>query len=206
MECSIMSALTPVYTMLIAAVAVREPITTKKVTGVALSLAGVMYLILTGMQGGPAGSGISLVGTLLMCANTLSFAMYLGIFRPVIERYTVVTFMKWIFLFSTLMSLPIALPEVLKAPWAEMPSQWLMELGYLVVMATFVAYFLIPLGQKHIRPTVVSMYSYAQPIVAIGISIWMGLEQLTVVKVAAAALVFGGVWIVSRSRSAKDKK
>lgn len=206
MECSIMSALTPVYTMLVAAVAVREPITWKKASGVGLSLAGVLYLILTGMQGGFSTSATSLKGLLLMCGNALFFAMYLGIFRPVIERYSVVTFMKWIFLFSTLMALPIALPELLRADLAAMPAQWLWELAYLVVMATFVAYFLIPLGQKHIRPTVVSLYSYAQPIVAIGISICAGLERLTMVKVVATIMVFTGVAIVSRSRAATPRR
>lgn len=202
MESSIMSSLTPVYTMLVAAVAVREPLTWKKAAGVALSLGGVLYLIITGMQGGAASGDVSVWGLLLMCGNALFFAMYLGIFRPVIERYTVVTFMKWIFLFSTLMSLPLAAPDLARAPLSRFPALWLWELAYLVVMATFVAYFLIPLAQKHVRPTVVSLYSYAQPLVAIGISIWAGLERLTVVKVMAAAMVFVGVWVVSRSRAA----
>ncbi|MDE6309319.1 MAG: DMT family transporter, partial [Muribaculaceae bacterium] len=46
MESSIMSSLTPIYTMFVAAVAVREPITVKKAAGVLLSLSGVLYLIL----------------------------------------------------------------------------------------------------------------------------------------------------------------
>lgn len=75
------------------------------------------------------------------------------------------------------------------------------ELGYLIVFATFISYFLIPLGQKTIRPTLVSMYSYIQPIIATVISIIIGMDILTWQKILAAAMVFAGVFIVSRSRS-----
>lgn len=201
MESSIMSSLTPVYTMLIAAVAVHEPITVKKAGGVLLSLAGVLYLIL-GMKTSGATSASSPLGIVLMVGNALFFAMYLGIFRPLIGRYTVVTFMKWIFLFSTIMSAPFAVSEVAGVDFTAIPANWLWEMAYLIVMATFVAYFLIPLGQKLIRPTLVSMYSYAQPIIAISISIVIGMDILTAGKVIATLVVFLGVLIVSRSRSA----
>lgn len=202
MESSIMSSMSPIYTMFIAAYALHEPITWRKASGVALSFAGIIYLILTGISGGGEMSG-NIWGLILMVGNALFFSLYLGIFRPLIERYSVVTFMKWIFLFSTLMSLPFAICEVLSVDYASLPAEWLWELAYLIVLATFVAYFLIPLGQKYIRPTLVSMYSYVQPIVAIGISICIGMETLTVAKIVATIMVFAGVYIVSLSRAAK---
>lgn len=75
------------------------------------------------------------------------------------------------------------------------------ELGFLIVFATFISYFLIPIGQKIIRPTLVSMYSYIQPIIATIISIIIGMDILTWQKILAAAMVFAGVFIVSRSRT-----
>lgn len=205
MESSIMSSLSPVYTMLIAAVAVREPITVKKAAGVILSLAGILYLILGMNTSDPAASS-SPWGIILMVGNALFFSMYLGIFRPVIERYSVITFMKWIFLFSTIMSAPFAAGEIISVDIAAIPSRWLWELAFLIVFATFIAYFLIPLGQKLIRPTLVSMYSYAQPIIAIAISIAIGMDTLTVGKIIATIIVFTGVFIVSRSPSARSKR
>lgn len=203
MESSIMSSLTPIYTMFVAAVAVREPITVKKAGGVLLSLCGVLYLIL-GMKTTGGVQQSSPIGIALMVGNALFFAMYLGIFRPLIERYSVVTFMKWIFLFSTVMSAPFAFEEVISLDYSALPSRWLWELSYLIVLATFVAYYLIPLGQKLIRPTLVSMYSYAQPIIAISISIAVGMDRLTIGRVIATLVVFAGVVIVSRSRSAAN--
>ncbi len=203
MHCSILSALTPVYTMFIAAIVLKEPLSWQKAGGVLLSLSGVLFLIFNNASsGGVAESKLS--GIMLMFLNGLSFALYLGIFRPVIAKYSVVTFMKWIFLFSSLMSLPFSFREVIHIQWTTIPSAQLWELGFLIICATFVAYFLIPLGQKRIRPTLVSMYSYCQPIIATVISIIIGMDILTWQKVLAAALVFSGVFIVSRSRSAKS--
>ena len=85
--------------------------------------------------------------------------------------------------------------------WNIIPKVQLWELSYLIVCATFISYFLIPFGQRRIRPTLVSMYSYIQPIVAIGISIIIGMETFTWQKVLAAIMVFIGVIIVSQSKS-----
>lgn len=202
MHCSILSAMSPIYTMFIAAIVLKEPLTWKKGGGVLLSLCGIIFLILNNAGTGGV-SESSLRGLLLMFLNSLSFSLYLGIFRPLIDKYSVVTFMKWIFLFSTLMSLPFTFREVLGFGWTRIPSAQLWELGYLVVFATFVSYFLIPFGQKRIRPTLVSMYSYVQPIIATIISICIGMDQLTWQKVLAAFMVFAGVFVVSRSKAKK---
>ena len=89
-----------------------------------------------------------------------------------------------------------------------MPSKYLLELGYIIVFSTFTAYFLIPVGQKTLRPTVISLYGYLQPIIATVMSIIMGMDHLTWQKVLAAALVFTGVILVNKSRAAdaKDKR
>ena len=82
-----------------------------------------------------------------------------------------------------------------------MPSKYLLELVYIIVFSTFIAYFLIPVGQKVLRPTVISQYGYLQPIIATVMSIAMGMDSLNWQKVLAAILVFTGVVLVNRSRA-----
>ena len=187
--------------MFIAAIVLKEPLSWQKAGGVALSLCGILFLILNNASGSSGITESTLSGIFLMFLNSLSFSLYLGIFKPVIAKYSVVTFMKWIFLFSALMSLPLSFREVFSFGWTQIPTEQMWELGYLIVFATFMSYFLIPFGQKRIRPTLVSMYSYIQPIIATVISVIIGMDMLTWQKVLAAALVFGGVIVVSRSRS-----
>ena len=202
MDCSILTAMSPIYTMAIAAIAIKEPISWQKAAGVAVSFAGIIYLIVS-KTGNPGGaSETTMFGIFMIVLHSLRFSMYLGIFKPLIGKYHVVTFMKWIFLFAFAVSVPFAGKEIITLDWTSIPRIQLAELAYLVVCATFITYFLIPVGQKRIRPTLVSMYSYVQPIIAIVISICIGMDSLTWQKVAAAVMVFGGVIIVSYSRSA----
>lgn len=205
MDCSIVASMSPVYTMFIAAFALKEPITWRKAGGVAMSLIGIIFLILNSVGMGGNERTTNLTGILLMIANSFCFALYLGIFKPVIAKYSVITFMKWIFLFSTCLSLPLSASEIITINYFSLPSELLWELAFLIFCSTFMTYFLIPIGQQRIRPTLVSMYSYVQPIIAIAISIWIGMDSLSWQKVLAAATVFGGVILVSYSRGAKQK-
>ena len=203
MDCSIVSSLSPIYTMFIAAYALKEPITLRKAGGVAISFLGVIYLILNSATSTGSTIQTSWIGILLMIANSLCFALYLGLFKPVITKYSVITFMKWIFLFASAFSLPLAAHELATFDYNLLSGIYLSELAFLIICSTFITYFLIPLGQKRIRPTLVSMYSYVQPIIAISVSIWVGMDTLSWQKILAAGMVFGGVLLVNYSRSAK---
>lgn len=200
MDCSIITSLSPIYTMFIAAYALKEPLSTQKIGGVVLSLCGIIYLILNSVTSSATVIETTPVGVLLMIGNSLCFSLYLGIFKPTIAKYSVVTFMKWTFLFASLLSLPFSVKELFTIDYAALPTSFITELAFLVICATFITYFLIPVGQKILRPTLVSMYSYVQPIIAIVVSIYVGMDTLSWQKVIAAITVFTGVILVSYSR------
>lgn len=200
MDCSIITSLSPIYTMFIAAYALKEPLSTQKIGGVVLSLCGIIYLILNSVTSSTTVIETTPVGVLLMIGNSLCFSLYLGIFKPTIAKYSVVTFMKWTFLFASLLSLPFSVKELFTIDYAALPTSFITELAFLVICATFITYFLIPVGQKILRPTLVSMYSYVQPIIAIVVSIYVGMDTLSWQKVIAAITVFTGVILVSYSR------
>lgn len=216
-DTSVLGSLTPIMTMFMAAFFLKEPITWKKVLGVAMSFIGVITLIFSSMY--HKGSGISQttpLGIILLFINCTSFALYLGAFRPLISKYSVVTFMKWMFLFTLIISIPFcttdtytfiqsAIASKADSESAELFSSLIWEIGYVVVFATFVAYFLVPIGQKYLRPTLVSMYSYVQPIIAVIISVYLGMDTLSWKKILAIILVFTGVAIVNKSRAASNK-
>jgi drug/metabolite transporter (DMT)-like permease len=200
-DTAILGTLGPVFTMVFAFFFLGEPITGKKAGGVAVSLAGVLFLIFNSVHGGGA-SATTPLGFVMLLLNSISFSLYLGIFRPLIAKYSVVTFMKWSFLFSLALALPFAGKGLVTTDYAAVPPVVLWEIGYLIVFATVIAYFLIPYGQKFIRPTLVSMYNYLSPMVTTVVSIWTGLDTLTWQKVLAAVVIVSGVVLVSRSRAA----
>ena len=201
-DTAIIGTLGPIFTMIFAFFFQKEPITGKKAGGVALSFAGVLFLIFNSVHAGGADQTAPF-GIILLLINSLSFALYLGLFRPLISRYSVVTFMKWMFLVALLISLPFSGRGLLETDYSAITPSLASEIAFLIIFATFVAYFLIPYGQKVLRPTLVSMYTYLQPIWATVISIWSGLDRLTWQKIVATLLVVGGVFLVSRSRAAQ---
>lgn len=204
-DLSVMSTTTPIFTMFVAAIFLKEPITWKKALGVALSFGGILWLILQSTFGGNGASATEPVGIAYCFANYIVFALYLGTCRNLIARYSVVTSMKWMFLVSFVIAVPFALPHLPTTDFAAVPGYVWWEIGFMIIFSTFIAYYLVPVGQKRIRPTLVSMYGYLQPIIAIAVAIWTGMDRLTVTKVVAAVLVFTGVWVVNQSRAAAPK-
>lgn len=202
LDTGILGTLGPIFTMFFAFLFLKEPITLKKATGVALSFAGVLFLIFNSVHADGVASTTPM-GIALLLVNGITFSLYLGAFRPLISRYGVVTFMKWMFLFSLVFSIPFSAHGLMYTDFAALPASICWEIGYLIFFATFVAYFLISYGQKRIRPTLVSMYTYLQPIIAAIIGIWAGMDAITWQKVLSALLIVGGVILVSKSRAAE---
>lgn len=200
-DASILSLLSPIMTMIIAAIVLKDKITRQGIIGLVISFAGVLFLILNTTSVREGADSTSLGGILLMIVNTLSFALYVGIFKPLIQKYNVVTFMKWMFLFSTLFALPFGAKDLVGIDYASMPGSLVSQILFVIIAATFISYFLIPYGQKRIRPMIVCMYSYVQPVIAMAISLAIGLDTLTLPKILATIMVFGGVGIVNFRRS-----
>ena len=196
-DASIMSTLSPIMTLVISAIVIKERITWSGITGIALSLIGVIILIFNCVSIRSGADATSVWGILGMVANTLCFASYVGIFKPLIQKYSVVTFMKWMFLFSSLMALPFSFGAFGASHLEAVPPGVIWHVIYVVVGATFIAYFLIPIGQKRVRPFIVCMYTYVQPVIAMVIALAMGLDTLNALKVLATVLVFTGVGLVN---------
>ncbi len=196
-DASIMSTLSPIMTLIISAIVINERITWSGVTGIILSLVGVLILIFNCVSIRSGADSTSIWGIVGMLVNTLSFATYVGVFKPLIQKYSVVTFMKWMFLFSSLMALPFSFSAFGASDLAAVPMNVMWQVIYVVVGATFISYFLIPVAQKRLRPVVVCMYTYVQPVIAMVIALAMGLDHLSLLKVLASVLVFTGVGLVN---------
>ncbi len=196
-DTSILGTLSPIMTLLISALIGGDRITWSGGAGVALSLAGVLILVFNCVSIGSGADATSFAGIAGMLVNTLSFAMYVGAFKPVIQKYSVVTFMKWMFLFSSLMALPFAYGAFRASNLGAVRADVIWQVVYLVVAATFISYFLVSVGQQRLRPVVVCMYTYVQPVIAMVIAIALGLDSLTPLKAMATLLVFTGVGLVN---------
>lgn len=203
---SIVTTTMPIVTMVLAALFLKEPVTNKKVLGIFCGAVGALLLILgSGTTRTTASSG-SLAGDLLCLTAQCCFATYLTVFKKLIHRYSVITCMKWMFTYAAIVILPFSYRELEALPWADVPATSWAETAFVVVGATFLAYLLMMKGQQTLRPTVVSMYNYVQPIVACLVSVYLGLGFFGWTQAVAVALVFSGVWLVTQSKSLTQLK
>lgn len=203
-EASIITTTMPIWVMLLAAVILGEPITLKKVGGIVLGASGALILVLGSVGSGARGDN-PVLGDLLVLTAQLSYALYLTFYRNFIRKYSVVTLMKWMFTFAAIALLPVSSGQLMSADWSEFTMREIAGVGYVVFFATFIAYICIMIGQKNLRPTLVGMYNYVQPIVASCVGMWLGLDSFNVSKVIAVALIFSGVFLVTISKAAPSK-
>lgn len=200
---SIVTTSMPIFAMLLAALILKEPITSKKALGVLMGCSGALILILTSAAHADGKVG-DIRGDLLCLFAQFSFALYLSLFNPLIRRYSVFTINKWMFLWATLMVLPFTAGHVADTVSQPIATKTWLEAGYVVFFGTYIGYILTMIGQKTLRPTVVSVYNYVQPIVSVIVSVLVGIGILKPSHALAVILVFSGVWLVTKSRSRAD--
>ena len=200
---SIVTTSMPIFAMILAALILREPITGKKALGVLMGCSGALILILTSAQAVSDKVG-DIRGDLMCLGAQFSFALYLSLFNPLIRRYSVFTTNKWMFLWATLIIVPFSSMSLKDIDFATVPEKTWWEVAYVVAFGTYVGYILTMIGQRTLRPTVVSVYNYVQPIVSVTVSLILGLAVLQWSQGLAVVLVFLGVWLVTKSRSRAD--
>lgn len=201
-DASIVTTTLPIVTMIVAAIYLKEPITNKKVLGIFVGAMGALILIISSQSAG-AGNG-SMMGDLLCLVAQISFSIYLTVFKGLSQRYSPITLNKWMFVYASMCYIPFSYGDITSIQWAEISTTALWQVGYVVIGGTFLAYICIMAAQRILRPTVVSMYNYMQPIVASIAAIIMSLAVFNLQKGIAIALVFLGVYIVTQSKSRKD--
>lgn len=201
-DATVISTMLPIVTMIFAAIILKESITGMKVVGIAVGASGALTLV---FGGGGSSVGGGLVGDALCFTAQVSCALYMVIFSNTIHRYSVVTLMKWLFLFSAIIVTMVTWPSVVAVDYASLPLKAWGEMLFIVFGGTFVSYIFFTGGQKLLRPTVVSMYNYVQPIVATVLSVAMGVGTFGVGKVISMAMVFVGVYIVTHAKNSTAK-
>ena len=200
-EASLVTTTMPMWVMLLAWIFLREPITVKKAGGILLGASGALILIF-GNGARTSGGSSPALGDFIVLMAQLSYATYLTIYRNFIRKYSLITLMKWMFLSASIVSLPATFSQILTTDWGSVTlSEWL-GIGYVVVFGTFIAYICIMIGQKNLRPTIVGMYNYVQPIVATLTGICLGLDTFNIAKALAVLLIFSGVYLVTISKAA----
>ena len=200
---SIVTTSMPIFAMILSFIILHEPITLKKAGGVAIGCSGAVILILTSVAASDSRVGDMRGDILVLCAQ-FSYALFLSLFSKLVRRYSVFTVNKWMFLWATILIWPFSATHVASIPWQSITLTTWLETGYVVLFGTFIGYILIVNAQQVLRPTVVSIYNYVQPLVSVTVSVLTGIGVFKPAQGLAVLLVFTGVWLVTKSKSRRE--
>lgn len=186
---------TPLLITLISAVILKDRIGWDKYLGLFLGISGATLLMSAGKEITTTGS--SALGDLFIFLNATSYAIYLVIVKPLMQRYRPIIVIRWVFLFGFLMILPFCWQPFAATDWSLFrPVDYLM-VAFIVICVTFFTYLWNIYALRHLPPSTAGAYIYLQPIFAAVISVAVTGEDLTPVKIIATLLTFSGVYLVN---------
>jgi drug/metabolite transporter (DMT)-like permease len=187
----------PVFTVGGAILAGQEQASATRIGGIALAGAGALVVV-----GGErfAGTWSSVAGAAMIVLNCFSYAMYLVLSKPHMGRFSARALVRRMFLVGTALMFPIAAVPLWREDWSQVsPRAWL-ALALVILGPTVAAYLLQAWALRHADSSVVAAYVYVQPVLATFLGVVFLGETLRMSVVAAAAMIFLGVWLASRKQ------
>ena len=200
---SLLMLLTPLLISIFAFWVLKEKFTLAKAIGLALGVGGAGLLILSKEQSASASD--YLLGDLLIVINAISYTIYFIIVKPLMSEYPPLHVIRWVFTFGFLIILPLGWNEFLSIPWDKLEWSHFIALSFIVIAGTFLGYFFNIYGIQHLGPGVTGAYMYTQPVFAAIIAVIFFNEYLTPAKIAAGAMIFLGVFLVSFKKDSFNK-
>jgi drug/metabolite transporter (DMT)-like permease len=194
---SIITTLAPIFIFLISVILLKEKISKRKYAGVFIGFIGTLTLILLNEKSLENAPNINL-GNFYLFINSISYALYFVLVKPLTEKYNMITIMKWLFLFSLFINMPFGLVEFMQVEWVEINNTSFIKIFYVVFCTTFLVYLLNLYALKNLKATTVGMFIYLQPVIGILFAIYRGADKLTVPDISSVLLVFTGVYLVSK--------
>ncbi len=195
---AVLMVTTPIIVLILSAVLLKERLKNRKILGILIGLIGTGFLILYGKSiTNATNAGL---GNLLVFINAVSYAFYLIIVKKLMDKYNAFTFVKWIYTFGFLMVLPFGYSEFQDIQWHLFPTEIFWKIGFVVLFSTFFTYLLNLLSMRELKPTTVAVFIYLQPLFATIFAISLGKDDLNLVKIISATLLFLGVYLVTQKK------
>jgi drug/metabolite transporter (DMT)-like permease len=179
-----------------------ERLSKMKVIGLLMGMAGAIAIIVSSNIGSHANSGVE--GNLLILVSACVSAAYMVWFKRLVGKYRVTTLLRWIYCSSAIVMLPIGAHDIITTDISAMDTGIILASLFVLIVPTYLPNLLLNYSLKFVAPTTTSIYSYIQPVVAIILSIAMGLDKPHLDTLFFAAVIFIGVGLVVSDNKSKN--
>lgn len=198
---SLLAVLIPVFAIIVSALVGNDILSWRKISGIALSAVGVVYLI------NPAQASFSsatTLGDILVILNSLSYGIYVAISKKLISKYGALKSIAWLFLFGSIINVPVGLISLSTVELTAVSLKAWIALGGVVLFPTILSYYWNTWALARVEPSVVAVYIYLQPVIGTFLAITILGEPWKPRIFLAMALIFAGVYLVTRKRKRVD--
>jgi drug/metabolite transporter (DMT)-like permease len=192
---TLLSTTIPVCTLLISMLLGHDRLSARRLLGIALAASGVIYLV------DPLRadfSGHTMLGNLLIVANSLSYGAYIALSKDLFKRYGALNVITWIFIIANVFTAPLGVFEARSIQLSAASPLILGAVLYTILVPTVAAYYLNAWALARIAPSTVASYIYLQPLIALGLAPLVLGERWNARTLVAGVLILGGVAIVTR--------
>ena len=194
---SILIIISPIFVVILSFFIFKNKINFIKILGIILGFVGAIILILTADSNSSVGRNIPL-GNFLFIVNSISYAYYLIIVKPMAEKYDLITLFKWLFLVGLVFNFPLGINQFLEVDWQNLPLiQAILPMAFVVICTTFMTYFLNGYALTKLTSTEVAVFMYLQPIIGVMFAIFTKSDTITLTIVISSMLIFSGVYLTT---------
>lgn len=194
---SIIDTIVPLLVLILSVALGIDHFTRLKVAGLALGMGGAVAVVLTGISSAHTHS--HLWGNILIFLCACATSLYMVWFKRLVAKYRITTVLRWVYCISAIVVLPFGAKEIVHTDFAAMDGRIIAASLFVLMVPTYVPNLMLNYALKFVQPTVTSIYTYLQPVLAITVSVLMGLDRLHVDTVLFALVIFVGVGMVLRS-------
>ncbi|MDE7451310.1 MAG: DMT family transporter [Alistipes sp.] len=199
---SIIDTIIPILVLIISVILGMDRFSRMKIAGLTLGMAGAVCVVLSGASSVHQKS--ELLGNILIISSACVSALYMVLCKRLVSRYKPITVIRWVYSMAAIIALPLGMADIVHADYANIAHHALFPTLFVLIVPTFFPNLLLNYGLKFVAPTVTSIYTYLQPVLAIVVSVAMGLDKLHVDTMLFALLIFAGVGLVLRSYSVRE--
>ncbi len=192
---SLLAVLIPIFALLVSVFLRLDKLSTRKIFGVVLAAAGVIYLI------DPTKASFSSAttrGDLFIIVNCFFYASYIAISKRLITHYGALKSMAWLFLFGSIITVPLGIYSMRTVDLAGVPNLIWLAIAGIIFFPTILAYYLNAWALARVTPSVVAIYIYLQPLIGFTSAVIFLDEHFSLRTVFAAILIFAGLFLVTR--------
>ena len=206
MNAGIIMAMNPMMVALLSVVIRKERLSMVQLFGMALGAIGAIALTTSGNKTLDAK-----MGDLFLLGNSLSYALYLIMVKPLMNKYPPLQVITLVFSFGSifLFLFPPLYFDASHTNFQAITTEAWAKIGFVVVAVTYLTYLLTVVGLRHVSSTVASVFIYLQPIFVILFSFLLSYlgwaedytQSISLTTIFLMFIIFIGVYLTTNAAS-----